>query len=766
MRTFVRMMDGWRCLPSSRWPGNAPCPSPPRWHLSCPRPRCSAAGRSAAGARRHRRWRWPWPPRRSPPAPGQRRSISPRSGWKPPPSSACRSNVSSGSTVAIMAGRRGQRTASGWADVVAAVLDGFEIVLLEPPAHVGATVLRRIQARMQHRGAVLIVVGATTMPVDLTDRCHRDRVGGRRPRRRPPSRPPPPRRVHRPAGAPPSASRAVVARPRRRSGNRGEPRHARRRPSPALGELTCGGTSGVEAGDSQRRADGHRVVPGLAGDRGRHPARVPAVVLHGNHVVACSPAAAAEGVALGQRRRDAQRRCPDAVLLDHEPDRDARAFEPVVRAIGELTPRLEIVEPGWLHLATRGPSRYLGGDDALVRSLAERAPAAARIGIADGRFASGIAARIAVADRDGRAAGRHRPLRRRPPDRLAAASRRGHPGTGATAGATRPRHARRTCRSRRPRRARPIRRARSPRPPPGPRPRRPARRRRRSTATAQDRAVLRGARHRDDPGAVHRQAPRRPADRRPRRQRPGVHPAGRQDRDRPRREHGTGLVPGSRHVDVGDDRSGAMAARRLEHRRRPHCRRGDDPPGARRGAPGRRRAARPLGRAIRSRRARPAGDHPAVRARRRGAGARARMERRAPARRPLPMDPGDRHRPHRPDAPAASRRRGPLAGHRCRHPHPPWCCPNHSRSSSSPPTASACRSAGGASSAPGPRRLTLAASAPHPVLAWAGPWPLDERWWDPAASRRAARLQVVTADGAAHLLLAEHRTWWRTATYA
>ena len=65
-----------------------------------------------------------------------------------------------------------------------------------------------------------------------------------------------------------------------------------------------------------------------------------------------------------------------------------------------------------------------------------------------------------------------------------------------------------------------------------------------------------------------------------------------------------------------------------------------------------------------------------------------------------------------------------------------------------------------------PARLALAASAPHPVLAWAGPWPLDERWWDPAASRRAARLQVVTADGAAHLLLAEHRTWWRTATYA
>jgi protein ImuB len=52
------------------------------------------------------------------------------------------------------------------------------------------------------------------------------------------------------------------------------------------------------------------------------------------------------------------------------------------------------------------------------------------------------------------------------------------------------------------------------------------------------------------------------------------------------------------------------------------------------------------------------------------------------------------------------------------------------------------------------------------VAAWAGPWPLDERWWDPAASRRAARLQLVTDDGDAHLLVAEHRTWWRAATYA
>ena len=96
---------------------------------------------------------------------------------------------------------------------------------------------------------------------------------------------------------------------------------------------------------------------------------VPAIVLFANRIVARSPAAAAEGVAIGQRRRIAQQRCPDAVLLDHDPDRDARAFEPVVRAVSRFAPRLEVVEPGWLCLAARGPSRYFGGDERLAEQL-------------------------------------------------------------------------------------------------------------------------------------------------------------------------------------------------------------------------------------------------------------------------------------------------------------------------------------------------------------------------------------------------------------
>jgi protein ImuB len=123
---------------------------------------------------------------------------------------------------------------------------------------------------------------------------------------------------------------------------------------------------------------------------------VPAAVLYANRVVARSPAAAVEGVHAGQRRRIAQQRCPDLVLLDHDPDRDARAFEPVVRAVGRFAPRLEVVEPGWLCLAARGPSRYFGGDERLAEQLVDSTAGAAQVGIADGRFASAVAARRAT----------------------------------------------------------------------------------------------------------------------------------------------------------------------------------------------------------------------------------------------------------------------------------------------------------------------------------------------------------------------------------
>ncbi|MET0143207.1 MAG: hypothetical protein ABW122_10825 [Ilumatobacteraceae bacterium] len=52
-----------------------------------------------------------------------------------------------------------ERGDAAWADLVAAVLDGFEVVITRVPRRLGAGVARRVQARVQAREAVLITVG-------------------------------------------------------------------------------------------------------------------------------------------------------------------------------------------------------------------------------------------------------------------------------------------------------------------------------------------------------------------------------------------------------------------------------------------------------------------------------------------------------------------------------------------------------------------------------------------------------------------------------
>lgn len=50
------------------------------------------------------------------------------------------------------------------------------------------------------------------------------------------------------------------------------------------------------------------------------------------------------------------------------------------------------------------------------------------------------------------------------------------------------------------------------------------------------------------------------------------------------------------------------------------------------------------------------------------------------------------------------------------------------------------------------------------IRSWAGPWCIDERWWDPTGHRRRARLQVLV-DSGAHLLSLESGQWRLEATY-
>jgi protein ImuB len=100
------------------------------------------------------------------------------------------------------------------------------------------------------------------------------------------------------------------------------------------------------------------------------------------------------------RRRDAQGRCPAMVVCARDPAQEARSFEPVVAAVASFTPWVELSVPGTCATPTRGPSRYFGGDGSLVEAVRDgvtrAVPALARsvgVGVADGLFAARLAAR-------------------------------------------------------------------------------------------------------------------------------------------------------------------------------------------------------------------------------------------------------------------------------------------------------------------------------------------------------------------------------------
>lgn len=123
----------------------------------------------------------------------------------------------------------------------------------------------------------------------------------------------------------------------------------------------------------------------------------PVALFDHGRVHACSASARDEGVRRGQRKRDAQSRCPELVDLPYDPALDARAFEPVVATIEAITPGVQLVRPGTCAIRARGPARYFGTELAAAQAIAQRVRrhgvADHRLGIADGPFAAEQVAR-------------------------------------------------------------------------------------------------------------------------------------------------------------------------------------------------------------------------------------------------------------------------------------------------------------------------------------------------------------------------------------
>ncbi len=128
-----------------------------------------------------------------------------------------------------------------------------------------------------------------------------------------------------------------------------------------------------------------------------------AAVFVANRVVSATPGALAAGIEVGQLRRAAQARCPSVEVLERDERREARAFEAVVRAVETFTPRIELTFPGVCAFATRGPSRYFGGDPTLAGAVVAAVDEIlnplgwaghVRVGVADSPFAAVLATRF------------------------------------------------------------------------------------------------------------------------------------------------------------------------------------------------------------------------------------------------------------------------------------------------------------------------------------------------------------------------------------
>ncbi|WP_067561907.1 DNA polymerase Y family protein [Nocardia acidivorans] len=129
------------------------------------------------------------------------------------------------------------------------------------------------------------------------------------------------------------------------------------------------------------------------------PVTRPVAVLAANRVVACSALARAEGIRRGLTKREAQGRCPELLVAQEDPDRDARLFEPVVAAVDATVPGVEVLRPGLLALSARGAARFFGSEELAAERLVDAVAAVGvecQIGIADELSTAVLAARRAA----------------------------------------------------------------------------------------------------------------------------------------------------------------------------------------------------------------------------------------------------------------------------------------------------------------------------------------------------------------------------------
>jgi protein ImuB len=127
----------------------------------------------------------------------------------------------------------------------------------------------------------------------------------------------------------------------------------------------------------------------------------PLMIVHSGRVTSCSPEARAEGVRIGQRLRDAYSICPAVRRVPWSPERDQRMFDRLLATLADVVPVAGVMEPGVVYLGAEGVTRYYGSEDSAVyaithalKSLGEAMRVS--VGYADTLFAAHQAAVLAA----------------------------------------------------------------------------------------------------------------------------------------------------------------------------------------------------------------------------------------------------------------------------------------------------------------------------------------------------------------------------------
>jgi protein ImuB len=130
------------------------------------------------------------------------------------------------------------------------------------------------------------------------------------------------------------------------------------------------------------------------------PVDAPLVLTQKGLIFAASASARAGGVSRGLRLREAQSRLPGLIDRAYDAALDSRAFEPIITGVEQLIPGVQLLRPGMCAVRVRGAAQYYGGEKAAALTVVDRVneivASDARVGIADALFTAVHAARSTV----------------------------------------------------------------------------------------------------------------------------------------------------------------------------------------------------------------------------------------------------------------------------------------------------------------------------------------------------------------------------------